>query len=102
MTATTTETSSTAYATVRVRTTYTGPTDYTGSHITARAMGRTYRTAYDYGSPNPHKDAARKLAARVAGGILTAGQIETAEPRYVGEHTHGYVYDVDVRIEAMR
>lgn len=102
MTAMTTETSTTAYATVRVRTTYTGPTDYSGSRITARAMGRTHRTAYDYASPNPHKDAARELAARVAGGLLTSGQVETAEPRYVGEHARGYVYDVDVRIEATR
>lgn len=99
---TTTTTTDALYTTVRVRTTYTGPTDYSGSKITARASGRTYRTAYDYASPNPHKDAARELAARVAGGLLTASEVETAEPRYVGEHARGYVYDVDCRIGATR
>jgi len=102
MTTTTTEQSTTAYATVRVRTAYTGPTDYAGSRITARASGRTLSRPYDYASNNPHKEAARELAARVAGGLLTTGQIETAEPRYVGDTARGYLYDVDVRIETTR
>lgn len=96
---TTTTTDSTLYATIRVRTTYTGPSNFSGSKITARASGQTYRAAYDYGSANPHKDAARELAARVAGGLLNAARVETAEPRYVGEHARGCVYDIDVRIE---
>lgn len=98
MTATTTDT---LYATVRVRTTYTGPTDYSGSKITARANGRTLSRPYDYASRNPHKDAARELAATVAGGLLMAAQVETVA-RCVGEHARGYVYDVDCRIGGTR
>jgi hypothetical protein len=53
------------YSRQAIVTRYIGPTDHRGARISARAYGGRVTVPYDYGSREPHDDAALALMAKM-------------------------------------
>jgi hypothetical protein len=64
---------------MRIKTEYLPATDTKGARIRVYGGGEQATYAYDYGSSNPHRDAAERFAGRPVS--------------YVSEAQRGYVYE---------